>query len=292
MRRIEIKANGLTFRALAEGEGPLVLLLHGFPDTPYTFRELIPVLARAGYRAVAPWMRGYAPTEIPVDGNYQAVSLGQDAVALIDAIGGDDGERAAVIGHDWGASAAFLASLLAPEKISRFSMLALPHPAQFLMALSGSYLQSKRSWYMYFFQLPFAVDAVRSEDFRFLGKLWRDWSPGFEPPPGLLEEMRDSLKEPENTEAALGVYRALFDPARQDPERTKLQDELAARTPECSALAIVGAKDGCIGVEVSEGMEAFFPAGLERHVIASAGHFLHLEAPGEVSRLLLEFLNR
>lgn len=292
MKRIEIKANGLTFRALTEGDGPLVLLLHGFPDTPYTFRELIPVIARAGYRAVAPWMRGYAPTEIPADGNYQAVSLGQDAVAIIDAVGGDEEEGAAVIGHDWGATAAFFASLLAPEKIRRFSMLALPHPAQFLMALSGSYLQSKRSWYIYFFQLPFAVEAVRSEDFKFLERLWRDWSPGFEPPPGFLEEMRDSLKEPENTEAALGVYRALLDPAHQDPEVTKLQDELASRIPECPALAIFGAKDGCIGVEVSEGMEAFFPAGLERRVIPSAGHFVHLEAPGEVARLLLGFLKK
>jgi pimeloyl-ACP methyl ester carboxylesterase len=292
MRRIEIKANGLTFRALTLGEGPLVLLLHGFPDTPHTFRDLMPALAEAGYRAVAPWMRGYAPTEIPADRNYQVVSLARDAAAILESQGAEQREQAVLVGSDWGATAAFVASILVPEKVRKLSMWSIPHPAQFLMGLSGSYVQSKRSWYMYFFQLPFAEQAVRNGDFKFLEMLWRDWSPGFEPPGDLLAHARDAFREEEHLEAALGYYRALFDPAHQDPDLSKLQDELAARTPACPTQALFGARDGCIGAEISEGMEAFFPAGLERHVLPAAGHFLHLEAPEEVARLLLAFLKR
>lgn len=291
MEQIEIKANGLAFQALTAGEGPLVLLLHGFPDTPHTFRDLMPRLAGAGYRAVAPWMRGYAPTGVAPDRNYQVISLAQDAVGIIDALapGAGDG-RARIIGHDWGALAAFIASLLSPSRISRLAMMAIPHPLQFVMALSGSYAQARRSWYMFYFQLPLAGEAVRNDDFKFLERLWRDWSPGLEPPADLLAKVREALKEPENLEAALGYYRALFDPAHQDPKQSALADEVGARTTACPALALFGDEDGCVGSELSEGMEAFFPAGLARHVLPGAGHFLHLEAPDEVAERLLDFL--
>ncbi len=291
MEQIGIKANGLEFQALTAGEGPLVLLLHGFPDTPHTFRDLMPRLAGAGYRAVAPWMRGYAPTGVAPDGNYQVISLAQDVVGIIDALapGAGDG-RARIIGHDWGSPVTYFASLLAPEKIARIAVASIAHPLQFAMAITGNYAQAKRSWYMYYFQLPLAAETVRNNDFELVERLWRDWSPGLEPPPDLLAEVRASLKAPENLEAALGWYRALFNPAHQDPEINALGDELGAKTPACPALALFGDNDGCMGAEVSEGMEAFFPAGLDRHVLPNAGHFLHLEAPDEVARLLLDFL--
>ena len=291
MEQIEIKANGLAFQALSTGEGPLVLLLHGFPDTPHTFRDLMPRLASAGYRAVAPWMRGYGPTGVAPDGNYQVISLAQDAVGIIDALapGAGDG-RARIIGHDWGAMAAFNASLLSPSGISHLAMMAIPHPLQFAMALSGSFAQARRSWYMFYFQLPLADEAVRSEDFEFLEGLWRSWSPGFEPPTDLLAKVREALKEPESLGAALGYYRALFDPAHMDPKQSALADEVAAKMTACPTLAIFGEADGCIGPEVSEGMEAFFPAGMARYVLPGVGHFLHLEAPDEVAERLLDFL--
>src|SRR5437660_10618025 len=99
-----ITANGVDFAYLAEGadrDGPLALCLHGFPDTAWGWRYLLPELAAAGYRAVAPFLRGYAPTSVPADGRYQVGALASDAIALHDALGGD--ERAVLIGHDWGA---------------------------------------------------------------------------------------------------------------------------------------------------------------------------------------------
>ena len=102
------------------GEGPLALCLHGFPDHAHSFRFQLPALAAAGYRVVAPFLRGYAPTEVPNDGPYQAAALAQDAVALIDALGQG---QAVLIGHDWGAVAAHGAAIVAPEKSASWSRL-------------------------------------------------------------------------------------------------------------------------------------------------------------------------
>jgi pimeloyl-ACP methyl ester carboxylesterase len=107
-----VTANGVDFHYIELGTGPLVLCLHGFPDNAYTYRYLLPVLADAGFRGVAPFMRGYAPSGRPPDDRYESVLLGQDAVALITALGAD---RAFVVGHDWGALATLAAAHLAPQ---------------------------------------------------------------------------------------------------------------------------------------------------------------------------------
>src|SRR5262245_14862892 len=104
LRTGSVQANSIAFHYLELGTGPLVLCLHGFPDNAYTYRYLLPVLAAAGFRAVAPFMRGYAPTRAAPDGRYQSVLLAQDAVALITALGA---ERAFLVGHDWGAQATY-----------------------------------------------------------------------------------------------------------------------------------------------------------------------------------------
>jgi pimeloyl-ACP methyl ester carboxylesterase len=104
VRSATVRANGLEFGLLAAGSGPLALCLHGFPDTAHTWRHLLPALAGAGFHAVAPFMRGYAPTAVPADGVYQLGALIADAVALHEALGG--GGDAVLIGHDWGAEAA------------------------------------------------------------------------------------------------------------------------------------------------------------------------------------------
>src|SRR5689334_16522518 len=114
-----IRANGLEFGYLSAGpqDGPLALCLHGFPDSPRTWRHLLPALAGAGYRAVAPFLRGYAPTSVPSDGAYQTGALAADANALHEALGGDS--DAVIIGHDWGAAATYGATGSAPDRWRR-----------------------------------------------------------------------------------------------------------------------------------------------------------------------------
>src|SRR6202012_2597720 len=119
-----VEANGLNFAYLEEGSGPLVLMLHGFPDTAYTWDDLRPRIAAKGYRAVSPFMRGYRPTAVPTHDADQE-TLAHDALALIEALGAD---KAVVIGHDWGAAAAYGAAALSPEKVSKLFVLAIPHP--------------------------------------------------------------------------------------------------------------------------------------------------------------------
>ena len=111
-----VTANGVTFHYLEAGEGPLVLCLHGFPDNAHTYRGLLPTLAAAGFRAVAPFMRGYAPTSPAPDGRYQSVLLAQDAAELIPALGAP---QAFLVGHDWGATATYGAAALAPPEWRR-----------------------------------------------------------------------------------------------------------------------------------------------------------------------------
>src|SRR5215813_8273648 len=117
LRSTTVRANGLEFGLLEAGSGPLALCLHGFPDTARTWRHLLPVLAGAGFRAVAPFMRGYAPTAVPTDGGYGVGALAADAVALHEALGG--GREAVLIGHDWGAEAAYAAAARAPGRWRR-----------------------------------------------------------------------------------------------------------------------------------------------------------------------------
>src|SRR5215472_2691511 len=119
-----VEANDLEFGILEAGSGPLALCLHGFPDCAHTWRHLLPALAEAGFHAVAPFMRGYAPTAVPADGAYQVAALAADAAALHEALGG--GADAVLIGHDWGAEAAYCAAACAPQRWRRLVTLAVP----------------------------------------------------------------------------------------------------------------------------------------------------------------------
>src|SRR5262245_65534071 len=125
LRQSSVEVEGLDIAYLACGDdGPLALCLHGFPDSARTWRHLLPALATAGYRAVAPWLRGYAPTDLDPKGRYQNGAAVADAVALHEALGGD--ESAVLIGHDWGALIATGAASYEPDRWSKFVKAAVP----------------------------------------------------------------------------------------------------------------------------------------------------------------------
>jgi pimeloyl-ACP methyl ester carboxylesterase len=287
VRRGEVRANGLRFATLEAGDGPLVLCLHGFPDHARSFRHQLPALAAAGFRAVAPFLRGYAPSDVPADGPYQSAALAQDAAALIEALGH---ERAAVFGHDWGAVAAYGAAILAPQRVARLVTAAVPHGPALGAAFLTSYAQQRRSWYMFFFQTPLAEMAVAHDDFAFLEHLWTDWSPGWSWPAEEMAALKETFAQPGVLAAALGYYRHTFNPALQRPELAVAQGLTQLEPISVTSLYFHGARDGCIGVELAEGMEAFFPAGLTKVIVPDAGHFVHQERPDAVNAALLEFL--
>ena len=280
-----VRASNLNFHVLEMGSGPLMLCLHGFPDTAHSFRHQMPALAEAGYHVVAPFMRGYAPTEPAPDGRYESAALSMDIIALIDALGAKD---AIVFGHDWGAVAAYGAAAAEPARIRKLITAAVPYGASFFQALATNYAQQKRSWYMYFFQSAIAEVAVSFNDFAFLEKMWRDWSPDWKWSGDEMEALKRCFRAPGTLSAALGYYRATLGPLFRGSAPPA--GAMTAAPIEVPAMMLHGRNDGCIGAETLEGMASYFPRGLRLEIIEGAGHFVHQEKPAAVNRLILEFL--
>jgi pimeloyl-ACP methyl ester carboxylesterase len=286
-----VRANDLEFGVLEAGSGPLALCLHGFPDAAHTWRPLLPALAGAGFHAVAPFMRGYAPTAVPADGAYDVGALAADAVALHEAFGGD--RDAVLIGHDWGAEAAYAAAAGAPDRWRRLVTLAVP-PAALDRVLFSNYDQLKRFFYLFMFRDPdgLAEMVVASDGMSFLDQLWRDWSPGYEAGEHLAR-VKQCLREPANLAAAIGYYRAngagsgVPDGAARYPGGHQAPSVQAPQP----TLYLHGARDGCIGVELARDAERFLAPSSRMIVIDDAGHFLHLEKPGEVNDLILTWVS-
>lgn len=270
-----VHANGVEFAYLAMGEGPLALCLHGFPDTAYTWRHLMPALAGRGYRAVAPFMRGYAPTQVPADGAYESAALAADALALRERLGGD--ERAVLIGHDWGAFPVYAAA----DRFRAAVALAVPPPAA-MRAGFLEYDQLKRSFYVFLFQTPLAESAAAAPGF--LEGLWRDWSPGYDARQDVAF-VRRSLGDPANLRAAIGYYRTFLGTA--PPSGRHPEPGAATTTP---ILYLHGERDGCLAPRPAEEAVAHLPPGSRAELVPGAGHFAHLERPEEVNRSIVGWL--
>lgn len=282
-----VTANGIDFTYLECGTGPLALCLHGFPDSPHSWRHLMPALAAAGFRAVAPFTRGYAPTSLAPDGMYQTGALSADANALHDALGGDG--DAVLIGHDWGAPSVYGAAASAPEKWRRVVGMAVPPGGAMGAAFVGNLDQVKRSWYMYYFQHPLSDLVVPSNDLAFIDMLWRDWSPGHDGADD-AENCKAALRGPGNLAAALGYYRCTLGAGPRDPRYDEIQNAGGGELPQ-PTLYIHGANDGCIGREVAESIAVFAPWATLA-IVEGAGHFLQLEKPAEVNSLVVDWVTQ
>jgi pimeloyl-ACP methyl ester carboxylesterase len=281
-----VTANGVEFAVLSEGDGPLALCLHGFPDSAHSWRHLMPALAAAGYRAVAPFQRGYAPTAVPADGLFQSGVLGVDANALHEALGG--GPDAVIIGHDWGASGTHAAAALEPQRWSKVVTMAVPPGPAIGMAFLTNFAQLKRSWYMFFFQHGLSDMVVPANDLEFIDHLWADWSPGYD---GAVDiaNVKDALRDPANLTAALGYYRATLGDGVKDPALDEAQGA-TSQFPTQPTLYLHGRNDGCIGAEVAELAASMAPPNVTFEIVDGAGHFLHLEQPDHVNQRIIEFL--
>jgi pimeloyl-ACP methyl ester carboxylesterase len=279
--------NDMTMSYLECGTGPLALCLHGFPDSAYTWRYLLPVLAEAGFRAVAPFTRGYSPTTIPPDGLYQTGALSDDANVLHEVLGGN--EDAVIIGHDWGAPSAYGAAVDQPHRWSRVVGMAVPPGAAMGMAFMTNLEQLKRSWYMFFFQHPLADIVVPSNDLAFIDMIWRDWSPGYKNAED-VQRAKDCMSQPEHLEAALGYYRATLGAGKRDPRYDAIQSA-ATDPPPQPTLYLHGENDGCIGVEVARMADEMYLS-MKLQVVRDAGHFLQLEQPDVVNQLIVNWITQ
>lgn len=271
----------LTFGAIADADKPLAVLVHGFPDTPNTWRHLGPQLAAAGYRVVAPWLPGYSvPAAGPVSvGTYVRRILDVRATYLGD-------ERAVLVGHDWGANAGYGAVTVDPQSFRKFVALAVP-PAPALGAGIFSYPQLKRSFYIWLIQQVGLAEGLLLQD-GFWESLWADWSPGYASGDDIAALRRSVTAE--TVAGVINPYRASFNPAFADPA-TEAEAIASMSPPPVPTLYLHGATDGAVGADLLTDVEAFLPAaGSAFELLDGVGHFLHLEEPDSVGRRIVAWL--
>jgi pimeloyl-ACP methyl ester carboxylesterase len=276
-----VLANGLTFSYLEAGprDGPLVLLFHGFPDTARTWRDVLPRLAARGFRAVAPFLRGYHPTSIPADGDYSLSKLGTDVLELIRALGR---ERAFVVGHDWGAYSSYAAANLEPARIEKLVTVAIPHP-RVIRPRNMTPGRLFKGRHFFLFRLPGASGRLRRDDFAAIQAIYRRWSPTWEIPPGELDAVKACFAAPGALDAAVGYYRAL--PVLGQPA------PLLVQTTTVPTLTFYGVDDGVADGALFEEARSAFSGPHELVAVPRAGHFLHREQPELFAEKLLAFLS-
>jgi pimeloyl-ACP methyl ester carboxylesterase len=289
-----VEANGLEFHYLAAGSGPLALCVHGFPDSPFTYRYLLPDLARAGYRAVAPFARGFAPTELPADRHHvHSSTMVADVLALGEALAG--GQEAVLIAHDWGAVAAWGAAGRRADLWAHCVILNIPPFAIFGENIV-KYDQIKRSFYFWYFQLQHVVEAsISDDDFAFIDRIWGDWSPGYDASED-LPLVKDCIRDPRHLQAALGYYWGQFDPTRFGSPDWADEQKAAWGTYDVQAptLYLHGTNDGCHGMtseQVGRVPDHCGP-GSESELIEGVGHFMLVERPREINERIISFLQR
>ena len=278
--------NGVRLEYVEKGEGPLVVLLHGFPESWWSWRYQIDPLVSAGYRVVVPDQRGYAKSD--KKGPYDIDTLAADICALIDHVQGASKERKAiVVGHDWGGAIAWHLAATRPEHCTRLVVMNCPHPVMFEKGLRRSWKQLKKSWYMFFFQLPFLPERMLTKDAAlavkkaFLAGAVDRTNFGDEE----LAPIREAALEPGAASGMIGWYRAMM-------RKTMLERKKLAHYPVIDAPSLlIWAKE-----DFALGYDDLVP-GTERHVrslriepIERTGHFVQAENPTAVNALLLPFL--
>src|SRR6266542_6357019 len=284
-----VDANGLRLHVVtqepapehANAAAPLVVLLHGFPEFWYSWRHQIPALAGAGFRVVALDMRGYNRSDKPGGvADYAAGALVEDVARLIRERGE---ERAVVVGHDWGGAVAWGFAMRHPEMLERLVVLNSPHPARFFDGLRTA-RQLRKSWYMFFFQLPVVPEAwVRAGDYaRLRSVLRRDPVRSDAFTPADIERYVAALSQPGAVAGGINYYRALF---RRRPGRTRG----AMRPVAAPVMVIWGERDRYLGAELAEPDATLVPnVRVER--LPDASHWVQNDRPERVNALLLDFL--
>lgn len=270
-----ITGAGLPFVASTTGEGPDVVLLHGFPDTPYAWSEIRTALVEAGWRVTVPWLRGYHADTIVAGRRYDPETVGRDGLALLDAIGA---ERAVIVGHDWGALVAYVAASLAPERVSAIVTLGIPHPSQ----LWGSPRLLWAGRHFMALKMPGAASMCRRQDFAYLDKLYRRWAPGWSGPERdeRLVAAKRALASEATLEGALSYY-------RDNPLRPV---RILAKVPKLPGLIVGGTEDGTIA-SMFERTASLMGSGSKAVIAHGAGHWPHLERPALVQPELMRFLS-
>jgi pimeloyl-ACP methyl ester carboxylesterase len=276
-----VQPSGLKVAYVSRGRGPLVMFLHGFPDTHRGFMPTMDAVAAAGYRAIAPEPRGYAPTDIPANGDYRVEAFASDVLGIADALGA---HHFSLVGHDWGALTAYAVSNLAPARVDRLITAALPHTGHFLLNIRLR--QALRSRYMAYFQLPgIAERNVARDDFAYLERLLREWSPTWDFGETMMGPLRDAYADRPRLTAALSYFRGLPSSVLSEQSRRLIFSPVDTPT-----RMMYGTHDGCIGPELFQNQHKQFRYPLDLVPMVGSGHFIQREQPDRFTEQVLGFL--
>jgi pimeloyl-ACP methyl ester carboxylesterase len=292
LKRARTATLEIAYEESGPADGPPVFLMHGFPDDVRTWDGVVPPLARAGYRVLVPYLRGYGPTRFldpatPRSG--QQAALGQDLLALMDALGI---ARAALVGYDWGGRACCVVAALWPERV-RCLVSVNGYNIQDIARANRpqSALHEYRYWYQWYFHTERGRAGLEANRRDICRLLWELWSPNWKFDLAAFERTAEAFDNPDFVEVSVQSYRHRYGAAPGDPALAELEARLVA-LPRIAAPTIVlhGACDGVVPAEDSEGHSRFFSGPYRRSVIPVAGHFLPRETSEPVVSAVLELM--
>ncbi len=275
----DIITNGIRMHYVTQGSGPLVVLLHGFPEFWYSWRYQIPFLAEHGYTVVAPDLRGYNDTDKPRNG-YDVPTLLRDIAGLIRGLGQD---QAIIVGHDWGGGLAWQFAIHYPYMTSRLIVINAPHPSAMRREFR-TLKQLRKSWYIFFFQIPWLPEAFLLRNHaNEVGRMLHGAAlqkAAF--PPEVTAKYQEAMSKPGAMTAALNYYRQLF--RHLPPPAVRENTQVSAPT-----LLIWGEHDIALGIEMTYGLEQWVDD-IEVKRLPDSGHWVQQEQPDKVNQLMLDFL--
>jgi pimeloyl-ACP methyl ester carboxylesterase len=270
-----IESPGQPFVVSQRGEGPDIVLVHGFPDTPHSYAALQDALVEAGWRVTVPWLRGYHPDTIVPGRPYDFETIGRDGLALLDAIGAP---QAVFVGHDWGALMSFVVATLAPGRVRALVTIAIPHPSLLQRSPASLY----RARHFLALKLPWAQASTRRGDFAYLERLYTRWAPNWSGPAReeSLAQIKRALSEPAALKGAIDYYRAL----------PLGGSKLLEHPPAVPNLAVGGTAD-LVPAELYRASAELFPAPSRALIVEGAGHWPHREDEAAVVPEIVRFVS-
>ena len=268
-----------------EGKGTPLYLIHGFPDCAENFEHQINYFAERGYRVIVPYLPGYHENDQVID-TYQTLRIAEVLIDFIESVSGE--EKIFLYGHDWGAPITYGIAQLRPDLINKFSSASVPHGISVQTAFLTNGDQQRMSWYMFFFQLPIADVSVPLNEYEFIHRLWREWSPDLKKYKDYSDRVVSVLSKPNVLSKALAYYRSTFQETLQLERINAKALELLSTKIQPPCMYFHGRNDGCIDYQLADGMEEYFES-LEIKIMEDCGHFLHIEKPDEFNKALLDF---
>ena len=279
-----VSANGARFHVAEAGEGPLVVLLHGFPQTWWCWRYQIPALAQAGYRVAALDLRGYGASDKPPRG-YDTPTLAADVAAVVRSLGEPS---ATVVGHDWGGWIAWSMPALEPGVTRAVAAVSMAHPLQLRRALLTSRAQQQASSHIWGFQRPVLPERQLVRDGTVERLLTRWGGPGWPDDPDVVRHYAEAMRIPFVAHSAMEYYRWVVRSQVRHDGRSFL--DAVDRPVTVPVLMVHGDLDPSILTATVDGSDRYVTGPLRRHVVAGAGHFVPEERPGELTDVLLDWL--